>query len=155
MYDLFRRQTSTGSETGSEVLDVAAACRSWENFETFHRVFGGHPSWGVEYCKATVSTVGIEVIAANPAATQRVAEPAAASQQQQQKFRPCLWWQSRHQTMSQYHQPPQHLPCLWCHHPVLLLMLAGSMQVHSKSVPLQLASVTHRTMKNDPKTHKS
>ena len=40
VYDQFHQQTSTGSE----VLDVAAACRSWESFETFHHVFGGHPS---------------------------------------------------------------------------------------------------------------
>ena len=30
-------------------------------------------------------------------------------------------------------------------------MLAGSVQVHPESAPLQLASVTHRMMKNDPK----
>lgn len=51
MYDTHKQRTANSSE----VVDVEAASAAWENFQVYHRVFAGHPTWGVGQCRDTAN----------------------------------------------------------------------------------------------------
>ena len=75
MYDQFRKMTSTGSE----VVDVEAACQAWESFDVYHRVFAAHPTWGVGKCQDTGKLSTVSPSSRQPTTSASAQQPQMAA----------------------------------------------------------------------------